>query len=322
MAETADYDPGPWKGYDFKSARNFYDAHAGRSYSQAKSQKKTATDLIAHTVRTNCRRPLIVACDVTGSMKDWPSVIFSKLPYLAKEGSEYLGDDLEICWTAIGDANTDTYPLQVRPFTKGLDLKEELEKLVIEGNGGGQVMETYELAALYFLYNATFAKNAQPIIIFIGDEKPYPSINPDQAQSLVALDLERGTKTDQVFAQLKEKFSVYLVRKPYESVSFEPEDDTNKKIRKTWEDLLGADHIANLSSPDRVVDVIFGILAQETDRVAYFEDEIEGRQKPDQIEQVYKSLESVHLLASHASGHTGKSTLRHPSSGPKSRPLL
>ena len=35
MSEAGDYDPGVWKGYDFKSARAKFDVHAGRSYADA-----------------------------------------------------------------------------------------------------------------------------------------------------------------------------------------------------------------------------------------------------------------------------------------------
>ncbi len=322
MAETADYDPGEWKGHDFKSARAAFDVHAGRSYGAAKAAKKVASDLIVKKVATNCHRPLIVICDVTGTMGQWPAVIFSKLPYLEIEGKEYLGKDLEISWAAVGDANTDVYPLQVRPFTKGLDLKAELEKLVIESNGGGQGMETYELAALYYLHNATFAPNAKPIIIFIGDERPYPDIDQDQAKALTNYVIEKGISSTQVFKQLQERAAVYLVRKPYDDSTFEPENTSNRTIRKSWEDLLGVDHIANLVGPDRVVDVIFGILANETDKIDYFQDEIEDRQKSDQVEEVYRSLESVHLLASRAGGHTGRSIMKQPSGGRPSKSLL
>ena len=70
----------------------------------------------------------------------------------------------------------------------------------------------------------------------------------------------------------------------------------DKKIYNQWESYLGADHIAILPEAGRVVDVIFGIFAKETDRVDYFKEEIEGRQKPNQIAAAYKSLRSIHNL--------------------------
>jgi hypothetical protein len=235
-------------------------------------------------------------CDVTASMDDWPKVMFSKLPYLETEGKEYLGNDLEICFGAIGDATCDSYPLQVRPFTKGTDLKAKMLELAIEGGGGGQQKESYELAALYAVHNVAIDNAIKPVLIMIGDEKPYPFIDKDQAERWAGVKLQDRPSTKQVFEMLKKKFSVYMIRKPYGSSSGDSDEmsSTNKEFQNCWVDLLGPDRVVDLSEAGRVVDVIFGILALETGRVEYFREEIEGRQKPEQVATVYKALASIH----------------------------
>ena len=172
MSEAGDFTPGVWAGYDFSSARKKYDVHVGRSYGDAVAKRKKATDLVPASLTTNSESPLVIACDVTGSMGEWPAVIFSKLPYLELEGKEYLGPTMEISFAAIGDAYCDQYPLQVRPFTSGTDLKSQLEELVIEGGGGGQACESYELAALYYSRNVGMPNAIKPIFVYIGDEPP------------------------------------------------------------------------------------------------------------------------------------------------------
>ena len=205
MAETADYDPGEWAGHDFKSARAVYDVHVGRSYAAAASAHVTAAELLLAKVSAKCKRPLIIVVDVTGSMGSWPATIFSKLPYLDKEGKVYLGEDMEICFIAVGDATTDQYPFQVRPFSKGLDLEVQLKKLVIEGGGGGQTTESYELAALYLAHNFE-APNAEgnPIIVFIGDEQPYSMISKAIAEKYAGVKLGESISTEAVFEKLKD----------------------------------------------------------------------------------------------------------------------
>jgi hypothetical protein len=287
MAETADYSPGDWKGYDFKDAKKSYDAHVGRSYSDAAAKGTKAADLVATFTETQSEHPLIIACDVTGSMGNWPAVIFSKLPYLDIEGKEYLGDDMEISFAAIGDATSDQYPFQIRPFSKGTDLEKQLKGLVIEGGGGGTHSESYELAALYALQNIRTPKADKPILVIIGDEAMYNTISKAHAALVNATIEGSAMDTKDVFTALKEKFSVYGIRK-----RFEGRDEPT--IQKQWEDLLGADHIASLQHPERVVDVIFGILARETGRVDYFKGEIEERQEADQVDTVYKSLATIH----------------------------
>lgn len=318
MSESGDYSPGPWAGHDFKSARSTYDAHVGRSYDVAVSAGKGTKDLIAKNVKTDSTAPLIIVIDETGSMGDWPATIFSKLPYLENEGKEYLGEDFEICFMAIGDAYCDeTYPLQVRPFAKGLDLKERLKELVIEGGGGGQTTETYELAALFAADLIDIPKAVKPIMIFIGDEQCYDSISPDHAQKLLGIKLEKSLSTAEVFSRLRKKYAVYLIRKCYDTGSGNKLSSTDGRITDHWAELLGGKkedgnaHIANLPQADRVVDVIFGILAKETNRIAYFEHEIEDRQDADQVKTVYTSLKTIHKIPTVAKSlKTGKSVMK------------
>lgn len=321
MSESGDYSPGVWAGHDFSSARKAYDSHAGRSYADATAAGKVLKDLLPDEITTNSTAPLIVVVDQTGSMGEWPKIMFSKLPYLEHETKEYMGDDAEFCFMAVGDAhNGEKYPLQARPFAKGLDLKKRLEELVIEGNGGGNGGETYELAALYALKNIKMPKAIKPIIIFIGDEKPFNVISKDMADNYCGVKLDKATPTPEVFKALREKMEVYFIQKSYgsgnsgsNSISSDDKDAFN-----TWADLLGKDHIAMLPSADRVVDVIFGILAKETGRIAYFEHELEDRQLADKggqakVDMVYKSLVTIHQIpdaARDAVKGTGKSVIR------------
>ena len=241
---------------------------------------------------------MVIACDVTGSMGDWPATIFSKLPYLDLEGKEYLGEDMEISFAAIGDLYTDKYPIQVREFVSGKDLEKVLKKLIIEGNGGGQSCESYEAAAYYYANFVEIPNALKPIFIFIGDENIYDKIYYDDISKFVDLknhksEFNKGViSTQELINELQRKFSVYIIRKPYGSET----DSTNLNIQSNWEKLLGPDHVLILPDAKRVVDVIFGILAKETGRIEYFTKEITDRQKPDQVATVMKSLVSIHKL--------------------------
>ncbi len=326
MSESGDFSPGYWAGHDFSSARKSYDPHAGRSYADAKAVGKKTKDLVPQSISTESDKPLTILCDVTGSMSEWPGVIFSKLPYLELEGQEYLGKNMEICFGAVGDAYCDTYPLQMRPFTKGLELKDRLKELVIEKGGGGTKQESYELAAYYCLHNVQMPKAIiKPPLLFIGDEAPYDFINEEHVRNHSYGTLQSKLSTAALFKALMEKFSVYLIRKPYNKTSNNVMSAEDKKIYKAWCDLIGMDRIADLPEASRVVDVIFGILARETSRVAYFREELEGRQKPEQVKVVYKSLATVHVVSGGEAKLAlppGKSRLHRPEDGPATKPLL
>jgi hypothetical protein len=296
MSEGGDYSPGAWSGHDFRDARQHYDRTAGRSYEQAQATGKSQRDLCPATISTQSSFPLVIVCDQTGSMNDWPGTIFSKLPYLDHElRTEYGADDAEISFSAVGDAaNREDYPLQARPFSKGTGMKERLAELVHEGKGGGSTQETYELAALYYARNCAMPKAIRkPIIIFIGDESCYAVVPPDLAKTHAHVALEERMLTSDVFKELKRKFAVYFVQKPYGN---ETSDDapTTRRVRADWAALIGEDHIAPLPEAGRVVDAIFGILAQEAGRVDYFYEELAGRQTPAQVATVAKALSTIH----------------------------
>lgn len=312
MSEAGDYQPATWaRSHDFGQARRSYaDQNKARVESHVRSYGATA--LLEDSVTTQCENPLIVVTDVTGSMQEWPGIMFSKLPYLEHEAKEYLGDDLEICWAAIRDFHSpggwggDTDPLQVRPFAKG---KEHLKRLTeIKRGGGSRPSEDYELAAAYFANNCHMPNAISPILIFIGDDTIYDKLTVDDAKTHAKVDLERAMSKEELFTALKQQYDVYFVQKVTEVIRNEIVG-YDKKVYDCWEKLLGADHIVSLPDPNRVVDCIFGILGEATGRRDYFMEEFDHRQsKDDDYEDkkktVLTALKSIHVDAAKATKRT------------------
>src|SRR3954467_14915938 len=91
-----------------------------------------------------------VLFDVTGSMQTVPRILQENLPrlmgLLLRKG--YL-DHPQILIGAVGDATCDVAPLQVGQFESGIEIEEDLGRLLLEGGGGSSITESYELA-LYF----------------------------------------------------------------------------------------------------------------------------------------------------------------------------
>lgn len=330
MAEGDDYTPAPWaQQHDFSSARKTYDQHAGRSYADASRANVSASDLVPESIATKSKHPLLIRCDVSGSMGGWPNTIFSKLPYLEHEvKTEYLGADAEISFGAFCDTG-DSYTLQVQPFGEGEEMKQSLLKLVVTGGGSGPgtYCEAHGVAALFDCRNVSMPKTAgKPPLILITDEMPYDTVTRDEAKRLAKVTMEEAhLKADAIFKELMARYSVYLVLKPYNDgdIAGDRMAGTTKTVYDRWVTILGAERIALLPDANRVVDVIFGILAKEADRIDYFREEIEGRQRPDQVETVYKSLLTVHADGgAPTKGGRGKSTMHSPPGGKKSKGLL
>jgi len=317
----SDYEPGPWnKGgaYDYNAARAAYDPTGGRSYSSPASAASSASPVSAaievpDKVVTQCQSPVIIICDGTGSMGDFPKVIFSKLPLLDDGMKDYLTDP-EISYAMVGDAGYDGHPLQVQPFSKGTAMVDAIAKLSIEGGGGGNQTESYDLAALYYLNNFEAPKAViKPILIFICDEGVYPNTDKNWAGRFAKVKQERMITDTELFRQLTEKFSVYCIRKHYENgLVNDKMTGSNLRIHQQWEKLVGADRIAMLQDPARVADLILGLLAVETDKMDFFKKEIEWRQKPEQVNTVMRSMVSVKKLANKPVVNSGLSIAKRP----------
>lgn len=320
MSESGDYTSTNWVStHDFASARATYtNSVVNRSYTAASSAKVKPEELVCNGVVID-NPTLIIISDVTGSMGRWPAVMFSKLPYLMHELKVYLGDGASLLVAAVGDATSDDYPLQVQtPKNCFDDAKEAFTKLVVEGNGGGQQTESYELAAAYFMHGVQVSRGCRkPILVFIGDEKPYDMVS--KAELAVFGVNAENESTEKLFKKLCEVYEVYLIHKPYN-------DDWNggitKAVKKVWTELLPSQHVIPLSEPERVVDVLFGILAGETDKVDYFKGEIVDRQKPEQVTTVLTALKDLYATNKPKTLTSGKSTFHKLPAGKPSKPLL
>lgn len=310
MSESGeDYDPGVWKGYDYTSARKAYDPSstvdpsAGRGYGGTTpsgagysytSPRSTSPDVLPPKLKTDAKYPVVVLVDGTGSMGDFPEVIFKKLPLLDLGAKDYLGDDFEISYAMIGDIGDACSPLQVRPFGRGKEMVDSLNKLVIGHGGGSNSVESYELGALYYARNVEMPKASKPIMIFVCDEGVYPTVNKDWAKSYAHVDVTEDMTDKQLFDEVKKKYSVYCIRKHYlNEIDADKMTGQNLVIQRQWVRLVGEDRIAILNDANRVVDVILGLLAVETGKEDFFEGELSERQTKDQVKTVMKAMVTV-----------------------------
>ncbi|WP_194915371.1 hypothetical protein [Catenulispora rubra] len=138
-----------------------------------------------------------VLFDVTGSMGGVPRVLQTKLAdlhgLLLRKG--YV-DHPQIMFGAIGDAYSDRVPLQVGQFESDNRMDEQLGEIVLEGGGGGQMRESYELA-MYFMAHHTSLdchekRGKRGYLFIIGDEMPYPNVNPQHVSRILGHGIGHG----------------------------------------------------------------------------------------------------------------------------------
>ena len=311
-------DTSTWKrpgAYKYGSARRAYmdrDASAAaakgpRTYGLGSRPNSTLVGTRGKDISSDSEHPIILATDVTGSMSHWPGEIFDRLPLLYQTLANYQ-TDLEVSFAAIGDAYSDSYPLQVSAFGKGPTLDDYLKALYPEGGGGGQTKESYDLFAYFMLHHCATPKATSPFLIIFGDEGFYEEVNPDQVAHYIGDTLQDTISTADVWKGLLQRFDLYLLHKEY--------GGSDKFIVDQWADAIGRQRIVPLPSAERAVDIAMGLIARKWGKLGDFSVNISARHDSKTVDTVMKSLRYLPPAST-----KGSSTTLKGKSGKKSEPL-
>lgn len=197
---------------------------------------------------------IAVLFDVTGSMHEVPQIVQAALPklmgLLIRKG--YV-EHPQIMVGGIGDATCDQVPLQIGQFESGIEIDDNLTNLFLEGGGGGQKCESYDLA-LYFLARHTaidcFEKRQKRGYAFIvGDEMCRDRVRAGEVEEVLGEKLEADVATADVVAELEKKFDVYYILPNLTSYYNDPE------VHQSWVKLLGQ-NVLRLDDPKGVSELI------------------------------------------------------------------
>lgn len=181
---------------------------------------------------------IAVLFDVTGSMRDVPRILQAKLPgllsLLQRKG---YATDPQVLFGAVGDATCDRVPLQIGQFESDNRMDDDLGRMVLEGGGGGQRTESYELA-MYFMARHTSIdcwekRGRKGYLFLIGDEMPYSRINPREVGGLIGDRLAEPIPVKAIVAELQLVYEVYYILPEGSSYAGDPE------ILNHWRRLLG-----------------------------------------------------------------------------------
>jgi len=198
---------------------------------------------------------IIVSLDVTGSMGRVVKAIHEKLPTLMGilTRKNYIQDP-QIMFTAVGDATTDSVPLQVGQFESGAEMESDLGRVFIEGNGGGQSTESYELMA-YFAARHTAIdclekRGKRGYCFIIGDEMPYPNVKSKEVANIIGGGLEADIGVQAMFDELQKKYFTFFIIPEGASHGHDPQ------IASKWSEIIGAEHVLKLKDPAGVSELI------------------------------------------------------------------
>lgn len=195
-----------------------------------------------------------VLFDVTGSMRRVPRVLQSRLPNLLGllQRKRYARDP-QIMFGAIGDATCDRVPLQIGQFESDNRMDDDLGRIVLEGGGGGQQTESYELA-LYFMARHTsidcFERRGRRGYLFIiGDEMAYDRVKAREVRRVIGGNPGEDVALERIVAEVREKYDTYYLLPAGSSYA------GSRTILDFWRDLLGQNAV-ELDDLDAVCETI------------------------------------------------------------------
>jgi hypothetical protein len=205
--------------------------------------------------------PIAVLFDVTGSMGRVPQIMQRKLGKLhgLLQRKGYLADP-QLMFGGIGDADSDRVPLQVGQFESDNRMDEQLRTIFLEGNGGGQKSESYELAAYFVarhvVTDAWQKRGRKGYLFLIGDELNKPRLEARHIRRIIGDDVKQDIDPASVYRELSRKWHVYFVL-PDQSSYYRDQD-----IADHWRDLLGQ-RFLKLDDPGAVCELIAATIGME-----------------------------------------------------------
>lgn len=220
--------------------------------------------------------PIAVAFDGTGSMGRVPTVTQEKLKTLfglmLRQG---YAEDPQVLIACYGDAYTDRVPLQVSQFEDDNRIDDNLDKLFIEGNGGGNGGESMALAWYYLAaHTATDAwdkRKKKGYAFFVADEVSH-DVLPSQVTDIVGVGepLLADLSVEGLAKAVQEKWDVRIL--VIDNLSAQMQGSV-----KFYEKLFGKDHVLVVEDPDSVTETIalaIGALEGNIDIDADAEDDL------------------------------------------------
>jgi hypothetical protein len=160
-----------------------------------------------------------------------------------------------ISFCGIGDANTDKAPLQITGFGQGREIDEMITKVFLEGGGGGNFAESYELAAYFYDTNCEFSYCEIPFFFVTGDEGFFDNPDSIQVKSVLGRLPKLPINGTNEFRRLCQKFNVFHIKKAYYNI------EKDSQIEKQWFNAIGDERVLFIKTAKAIVDVMLGAIA-------------------------------------------------------------
>ena len=246
------------KGYQNKSREEIFTARTiDPEMDPAKVLLRESRDSEEHPESLS----IIVGLDVTGSMGFVPELIVKEaLPDLIGSLMEAGIAHPQVLFMGLGDFVYDSAPLQVGQFESSAELLDRwLTRVYLEGGGGGNNQEGYNMAHLFAARHTAidcWEKRKQKGFLFtIGDEPVFKDLPAEIIRKYTCTNEATSIGTEAIIKEAQEKYNVYHIHLEHNEWS---KSDTRKG---NWKELLG-DHFIELPDYKRVAKRIAEVVIQ------------------------------------------------------------
>ena len=205
---------------------------------------------------------VIVALDVTGSMGMVAEMIARQgLGTLVEEMLVRLPvSDPHLMFMGVGDVRSDRAPLQVTQFEADIRIAQQLERIWLEGGGGGNHSESYTLP-WYFAARRTAIdchekRGRRGYLFTIGDEMPPEPLTPEDIWQVVGDEVSRPIPAAAALAMAEQRYHCFHIVAEEGSYARSQPD----RVISAWRNLMGQ-RVLRLVDHRRIAEVIVSAIA-------------------------------------------------------------
>lgn len=268
---SGSFDPGAYASYTRSTAHKKRDeVFASRNLDPLLDPKGVKIRESRDSTDSPESTPIIVAVDVTGSMGMLAEAIARKgLGTLFTEILEHKPvTNPHLMFMAIGDVRCDSAPLQVSQFEADNRIVDQLTKIWLEGGGGGNDTESYDLpwyfAARHTEHDALIKRGRRGYLFTIGDESVPAGLTKDHISKFIGDSIESDLNPKALLAEAQRKYDCYHI--------IAEEGDYCRgnlaNVRRDWSALMGQ-HVIGMGNHQKLAETIVSAIEM-----------VEGQHKP------------------------------------------
>ena len=268
---TGTFDPGKYRAYASttvgKTTEEVFTARGIKAALNPKGVKlRESRDSLDNPTST----PIIVAIDETGSMGMLADVIARKGLGVLFEAilARKPVSDPHLMFMAFGDITCDQSPLQVSQFEADNRIVEQLTEIYLEGNGGGNGHESYELpwyfAAYHTVHDSLLKRGKRGYLFTVGDEPIGPGLKKGELARILDDGAERDYSTLECLEAARRMYDCYHI--VIKEGNFARGDLA--QVTKTWQPLLGQ-HVIYLDDHTKLAETIVSAIEVAEGRDAH-----------------------------------------------------